>query len=80
MLDDSLRTYSRWRRPKTSKMIEELAPGCSHPFGEGGRPRRPTGQPDDLHTLAPEDLVEASSELGVPIAEEEAGLDLAILD
>jgi hypothetical protein len=44
------------------------------------RPRRPIGQSDDLHALAPEDLVEAGCELGVPIAEQEAGLDLAILE
>ena len=31
------------------------------------------------HTLAPEDLIEAGRELGVPIAEQEAGLDLAVL-
>jgi hypothetical protein len=37
------------------------------------RPRRPVGEADDLHALAPEDLVEGGAELGVAITEQEPG-------
>ena len=66
---------------KDQHVVEDLAPSGPNPsLGEGVRPRRSVGQMDDLHTLALEDLVEAGGELGVPIAEQEAGLDLTVLE
>ncbi len=49
---------------KDQTVIEELAPCSPRPsFGAGVRPRPPIGQSNDIHTLGPEDLIEASGEL-----------------
>jgi hypothetical protein len=63
-------------------MVEDLAPGCPHhpPLGMCVRHGRPVGQADDLNTFTAEDLLEASGELGVPIMEQEAGSDIAVLE
>jgi hypothetical protein len=66
--------------PEDQQMVEDLAPGCPDPplgvcisleaIGEAG------GSPPRLA----EDLIEAGSELGVPVAEQEAGSHLSVLE
>jgi hypothetical protein len=62
-------------------MGEQLAPHRTDPaLGEGIRPRSAERQPDYPHGFAPEDLVEGSGELGIPITKEELGRELALLE
>ena len=61
-------------------MIKHFAPaGPDEPFADRVRPRGPEGQPHDFHAFGVEDLVEAGGELGVAVAEQEAGLESAVL-
>lgn len=50
------------------EMVEQLPPCRSHPsLANRVRPRRPVGQPDHLHALTSEHLVEGRAELRVPV-------------
>jgi hypothetical protein len=48
-----------------------LADGADLALGEGVRSRRTDRGPDDLHARGPEDLVEGTGELRVPVADQE---------
>src|SRR5215472_6981840 len=62
------------------EVVENLAPCCPYPpLRERVRPRRSVGEVDDLHAFTAEDLVEPGRELGVSVAEQVAGSDMAIL-
>jgi len=54
--------------------------GADEPFRDRVRPRGPVPQPQDFNAFRAEDLVEAGSELGVPIAEQELGRQRPILE
>ena len=62
-------------------MVEHLPPCGPNPaLCERVRPWRSVGQPDDPHALAAEDLIEDGAELRVPIAEQELGYQLTVLE
>jgi hypothetical protein len=62
-------------------VVKALPPDGSHPaLRERVRAWRPVGQPDHPHTLAAEDLVEGSGELGVAITEEVPCSELSVLE
>src|SRR6266545_122577 len=70
---------SRGRLPKISRWSSTSRRSADPAFRDGIRSRRPIGQTDDLDALAAEDLVECGGELGVAVAEQEPGAQLAIL-
>src|SRR5262249_45814230 len=63
------------------QVVENLAPGCPYPPPrERVSPAAIGREVDDLHAFAAEDLIEAGRELGVAVAEQEMGPDVAILE
>src|SRR6266540_4683201 len=59
---------------KDQHPVQALGPNCADPaFREGVRSRGPDRGLDDPHAPGAEDLVERTGELGIPIADEEAG-------
>ena len=56
------------------------AGGADPALGHRVRPRRPVGRPYEFRPLAPEDSVETSRELRVPIADQEPAGQGSILD
>lgn len=65
--------------PEDEEVIKRLAARCPHPpLRKRVRPRGPVRQLDHAHTLAAEDIIEAGGELGVTVAELEAGLELTL--
>ena len=74
VLDELLQHPRQVMSPKDQYVIEHLAAGCPDPpFGERIRPRGTIGQAADFDTFASEGLVEAATELGVPIPEHGVG-------
>lgn len=63
------------------QVVQQL-PACGpHPaLGKCIRPWGPVGQAEHLHSFAHKDLIEATTELGVAISEQEPGLELAGLE
>src|ERR687892_2045732 len=52
--------------------VEALGPNRSHPpLGERVRSRGPDRRLDDVHSFGPEDLVEGTGELRVPVPDQE---------
>jgi hypothetical protein len=59
--------------PAEDQQVVEALPACRPhpPFGERVRLRGPEGGADDPNAFGPEDLVERTGELGVPVSDQE---------
>ncbi len=76
LLEDRLKMEAA----KDQQVVQQLSAGGTDPaFGDRVRPRRPKGKADHFHPLAAEDLIEASGELSIPVPEQNACVQRAVL-
>jgi hypothetical protein len=80
VVDEFLQHALQMSPTKDQQVIQALSPRRPHPaLGERVRPRRSCRCAHHLHAFAPEHLIEAGVELGVPVADQEPGGQLSIL-